>query len=157
MNINKTGSQARIQTAPTPSSVALESIWAKMFFVDFTGSQVPDLHTPDMLHMLYLRLFKHMMDWIQAFLKKHGRLQAFDNFGRHYRRTLDFWYPKKPTARLRKAREEDEVSEALYFGSSRGGTAPATGFTCDTFQTCSRMRQGARRLQYDGAIPKPHV
>ena len=33
---------------------------------------VPDLHTPDMLHTVYLGLFKHMMDWIQAFLKKHG-------------------------------------------------------------------------------------
>jgi len=31
----------------------------------------PDLRTPGMLHTVYLRLFKHMMDWIQAFLKKH--------------------------------------------------------------------------------------
>jgi len=37
----------------------------------------PDLHTADMLYTVYLGLFKHMMDWIQAFLKKHGRLQAF--------------------------------------------------------------------------------
>ena len=29
--------------------------------------------------MVYLGLFKHMMDWIQVFLKKHGRLQAFDD------------------------------------------------------------------------------
>ena len=40
---------------------------------------VPDLHTPDMLHMVYLGIFKHMMDWIQGFLKKHGNLQAFDD------------------------------------------------------------------------------
>jgi len=38
-----------------------------------------DLYKPDMLHTLYLRLFKHMMDWIKGFLKKHGRLQAFDD------------------------------------------------------------------------------
>jgi len=38
----------------------------------------PYLHTTDMLHTVYLGLFKHMMDWIQAFLKKHGRLQALD-------------------------------------------------------------------------------
>jgi len=31
-----------------------------------------DLDKPDMLHRLYLGLFKHMMDWIQGFLKKHG-------------------------------------------------------------------------------------
>jgi len=38
-----------------------------------------DLHTLDMLHTLYLRLFKHMMYWIEWFLKQDGRLQAFDN------------------------------------------------------------------------------
>ena len=38
----------------------------------------PDLHTPDMPHTVYFGLFKHMIDWIQAFLKKHGQLQALD-------------------------------------------------------------------------------
>jgi len=38
-----------------------------------------DLYKPDMLHTIYLGLFKHMMDWIEGFLKKHGRLQAFDD------------------------------------------------------------------------------
>jgi len=38
-----------------------------------------DLYKPDMLHTIYLRLFKHMTDWIEGFLKKHGRLQAFNN------------------------------------------------------------------------------
>ena len=33
----------------------------------------PDLHKPDMLHTIYLGLLKHMMDWIQGFLKKHAR------------------------------------------------------------------------------------
>src|ERR1700759_1077396 len=28
----------------------------------------PDLHMPDLLHTIYLGLFKHMMDWIQGFL-----------------------------------------------------------------------------------------
>jgi len=37
-----------------------------------------DLYKPDILHTIYLGLLKHMMDWIEAFLKKHGRLQAFD-------------------------------------------------------------------------------
>jgi len=37
-----------------------------------------DLYKPDILHTIYLGLFKHRMDWIEAFLKKHGRLQAFD-------------------------------------------------------------------------------
>ncbi|RPA93469.1 hypothetical protein L873DRAFT_1705102 [Choiromyces venosus 120613-1] len=32
----------------------------------------PDLHKPDLLHTVYLGLFKHMMDWVQGFLKKHA-------------------------------------------------------------------------------------
>ena len=31
-----------------------------------------DLYNPDILHTIYLGLFKHMIDWIKAFLKKHG-------------------------------------------------------------------------------------
>jgi len=37
-----------------------------------------ELYKPDILHIMYLGLFKPMMDWIEAFLQKHGRLQAFD-------------------------------------------------------------------------------
>ena len=37
----------------------------------------PDLHMLDLLHTIYLKLFKHMRDWIHGFLKKHARLQAF--------------------------------------------------------------------------------
>ena len=39
----------------------------------------PDLHVPDLLHTIYLGLFKHTMDWIQGFCKKHAGLQAFDD------------------------------------------------------------------------------
>ena len=34
---------------------------------------------PDFLHTIYLGLFKHMMDWIQGFLKKNSHQQAFKN------------------------------------------------------------------------------
>jgi len=54
-------------------------------------------------------------------------------------------------------RERDEESGALYFESSRGGTASATEFTSETFQTGCRKRQSAGRLRYDGTIPKSHV
>ena len=40
---------------------------------------VPDLHVPDLLHNIYLRLFKHMMHWMHGFLKKGGQLEAFDD------------------------------------------------------------------------------
>jgi len=54
-----------------------------------------DLYKPDMLHAIYLGLFKHMMDWIQGFLKKHGRLQAFDDVWKALPPYLGFLVPKK--------------------------------------------------------------
>ena len=38
-----------------------------------------DLHKPDLLHNIYLCLFKHMMEWVEGFLKMHKRQQAFDD------------------------------------------------------------------------------
>ena len=56
---------------------------------------MPDLHIPDMLHTVYLGLFKHMMDWIQGFLKEHGRLQAFDEVWKALPPYPGFLVPKK--------------------------------------------------------------
>jgi len=55
----------------------------------------PDLHKPDMLHTIYLGLFKHMMDWIQGFLKKHARQQAFDDAWKALPPYPGFIVPKK--------------------------------------------------------------
>jgi len=38
-----------------------------------------DLHKPDLLHNIYLGLFKHMMEWVEGFQKKHKQQQAFDD------------------------------------------------------------------------------
>ena len=38
-----------------------------------------DLHKPELLHNNYLGLFKHMMEWVEGFLKKHKRQLAFDD------------------------------------------------------------------------------
>ena len=38
-----------------------------------------DLHKPDLLYNIYLGLFKHMMKWIEGFLKKHKQQQAFND------------------------------------------------------------------------------
>ena len=38
-----------------------------------------DLHKPNLLHNIYLGLFKHMMKWIEGFLKNHKRQQAFND------------------------------------------------------------------------------
>ena len=55
----------------------------------------PDLHKPDLLHTVYLGLFKHMMDWIQGFLKKHARLQDFDDAWKALPPYPGFFAPKK--------------------------------------------------------------
>jgi len=54
-----------------------------------------DLYKPDILHTIYLGLFKHMMHWIEAFLKKHGRLQAFDEVWKALPPYPGFLVPKK--------------------------------------------------------------
>jgi len=55
----------------------------------------PDLHKPHMLHTIYLGLFKHMMDWIQGFLKNHARQQAFDDAWKAWPPYPGFFVPKK--------------------------------------------------------------
>ena len=35
------------------------------------------LHKQVLLHIIYLGLFKHMMEWVEGFLKQHKRQQAF--------------------------------------------------------------------------------
>jgi hypothetical protein len=37
-----------------------------------------DNNKPDILNNIYLGMFKHIMEWIQAFLKKHNRLEVLD-------------------------------------------------------------------------------
>ena len=70
------------------------------------GISAPDLHVPDLLHTIYLALFKHMIDWIQGFLKKHGRLQAFDDPWKTLPPYPGFFVPKKPTGRLHSGKEK---------------------------------------------------
>jgi len=122
-----------------------------------------DLYKPDMLHTIYLVRFKYMMGWIEGFLKKHGRLQAFDTVWKALPTYLGFLVPKKGYREVTPpgytvAREGDEESGALYFGSSRRGSSPTRRHTSNCFVTFSQMHQGTRRLQYDCTILvlKPH-
>jgi len=55
----------------------------------------PGLHKPELLHTVYLGLFKHLMDWISGFLKKHARLQAFDDTWKALPPYPGFFVPKK--------------------------------------------------------------
>jgi len=55
----------------------------------------PGLHKPDLLHTVYLGLFKHLMDWISGFLKNHAQLQAFDDIWKALPPYLGFFVPTK--------------------------------------------------------------
>ena len=80
------------------ADVTLDTLWIYMgpgVFHGFYRVSAPDLHVPDLLHTIYLGLFKHMMDWIQGFLKKHGGLQAFDDTWETLPQYPGFFVPKK--------------------------------------------------------------
>src|ERR1700709_2960207 len=57
-------------------NATFDALGIKMGRNVFHGLQwvsAPDLHKPALLHTVYLGLLKHMMQWIQGFLKKHAR------------------------------------------------------------------------------------
>jgi len=64
-------------------------------FHRLNGVSGSDLYKPDILHTIYLGLFKHMMEWIEAFLKKNGRLQAFHEVWKALPPYPGFLVPKK--------------------------------------------------------------
>ena len=54
-----------------------------------------DLHKPDLLHNIYLGLFKPMIEWVKGFLKKHKRQPAFDDAWKEILPYPRFSVPKK--------------------------------------------------------------
>ena len=54
-----------------------------------------DLYKPDLLHNIYLDLFKYMMEWAEGFLKKHKRQQVFDDALKEIPPYPGFSVPKK--------------------------------------------------------------
>jgi len=54
-----------------------------------------DPHKRDLLHNIYLGLFKHMMEWVEGFLKKPKRQQAFDDAWKEIPPYPRFSIPKK--------------------------------------------------------------
>jgi len=59
-----------------------------------------DLHKPDLLHNIYLGLFKHMIEWVEGFLKKHKRQQAFDDAWKEIPPYPRFSVPKKACRKI---------------------------------------------------------
>jgi len=62
---------------------------------EFHRVSLPDLPTLDMLSIVFLRVFKHRRNCIQACLKKHGQLQAFDDVWKTLLPSPGFFIPKK--------------------------------------------------------------
>jgi len=54
-----------------------------------------DLQKPDLFHSIYLVLFKHMMEWMEGFLKNHKREQAFYDAWKEIPPYPGFSVPKK--------------------------------------------------------------
>jgi len=54
-----------------------------------------DIHKPDLLHNIDLGLFKHMMEWVARFLKKHKRQQALDDAWKEIPPYPGFSVPKR--------------------------------------------------------------
>jgi Plavaka transposase len=51
----------------------------KNVFWTLSRVEIGDLHKPDLLHNIYLGIFKHLMEWLEEFLEENGRLKAFDD------------------------------------------------------------------------------
>jgi len=64
-------------------------------FTGFDRVCPADLHKPDLLHNIYLGLFKHMMEWVEGFLKKHKGQQAFSDDWKETPPYPGFSVPKK--------------------------------------------------------------
>jgi hypothetical protein len=56
---------------------------------------VSDLPKPDLLHTMQLGMLKHLLGWLQDFLKQHKRLEAFNNIWLSVPPYLDMAQPQK--------------------------------------------------------------
>ena len=59
-----------------------------------------DLHKPDLLYNIYLGLFKYRMEWVEGFLKKDRRQQAFDDAWQEIPPYPGFSVPKKAACEI---------------------------------------------------------
>jgi len=57
--------------------------------------KLSDLHKLDLLDNIYRRLFKHMMQWVEEFLKNQEPQQAFEDHGKEILTYPGFCVPKK--------------------------------------------------------------
>ena len=71
-----------VNTSGKHNVASLLAVGVKIGRNVFTGLSCVEIHLllkPDIRHIIYLGLFKHLMQWIEDFLKKHGWQELFDN------------------------------------------------------------------------------
>ena len=69
------------------------------------GVNPVDLHKPDLLHNIYLGLFKHMMEWVEEFLKSINGSRYSTTHGKNFRLIPDSVYQKGPMVKSHNGRE----------------------------------------------------
>ena len=90
--------QRYLDTGDEDFATSLSAVGVRMnrnIFVGIPRVTVPLLFKPDVLHNIYLGLFKHMMQWIEDFLKKHDRQAVFDEVWKSLPPYPGFFVPKK--------------------------------------------------------------
>jgi len=85
----------------------------------------PGLHKPDLLHTVYLGLFKHLMDWILGFLKKHAGLQALDHTWKALPPYPGFFVPKTAYHEVTQSQGKEMRNRGRCLVGSRRSTVPA--------------------------------
>jgi len=93
-----------------------------------------DLHKPDLLHNIYLGLFKHMMKWVEGFLKKHKWQQAFDEVWKALPPYPGFMYQKRLIEKSRSGRARKCETLAAVFSSICIRFAKSGQLSAATFQ-----------------------
>jgi hypothetical protein len=61
----------------------------------YTGAQVSTLPKPDLLHTMQLGMLKHLLNWLQQFMKKFKRLERYNEIWLSVPAYLDMTQPKK--------------------------------------------------------------
>jgi len=118
----------------------------------------PNLHKPDMLYPIYLGLFKHMMDWIQRFLKRHARQLAFDDACKALPPYPGFFVPKKAYREVTQwqGKEMRNLGRCLLGVLSVALRQPDST-QVQPFRRALTCVRSLLELQHDGSIPKSHT
>ena len=90
--------QHYVNTGDEHDVASLSAVGVKIgrnIFTELSRVKIPLLFKPDLLHNIYLGLFKHLMQWIEDFLKKHDRQELFDEIWKSLPPYPGFFVPKK--------------------------------------------------------------